>query len=240
MDGLQDFINNFQHYLSAAPHLAFMAAFAAGIVASLTPCVYPMIPVTIAFIGGSSTGDNKKSKGFILSLSYVLGLAISYAALGAAAALMGKMFGSWASHPAVYIVMAVIFILFGLSMMDLFMIPMPGFLTSIAPKKKGAGALGAFTVGAASAFVAAPCTAPIVLAILTLVANGRNVAYGFSLLFTFALGMGLLLVMVGTFAGALASMPKSGAWMEKVKKGFGVLMILVAAYFIFKAVTMLS
>lgn len=236
---MQELINSFQHNISAAPHLAFMAAFAAGVVASLTPCVYPMIPVTIAFIGGSAAGGSR-SRGFMLSISYVLGLAISYAILGAVAAVMGKMFGSWASHPAVYFAMAAVFIIFGLSMMDLFMIPMPGFLSSIAPKKKSAGAIGAFSVGAASAFVAAPCTAPIVLAILTLVANGRNVVYGFSLLFTFALGMGLLLVVVGTFAGALASMPKSGAWMEKVKKGFGGLMIVVAAYFIFKAISLMS
>lgn len=216
-----------------------MAAFAAGVVASLTPCVYPMIPVTVAFIGGNAAGGNR-GRGFLLSISYVLGLALSYAALGAVAAIMGKMFGSWAASPIVYIVMAVIFVLFGLSMMDMFMIPIPAFITSLAPKRKGSGALGAFSVGAVSAFVAAPCTAPIVLAILTLVANGQNIFYGFSLLFTFALGMGLLLVLVGTFAGALANLPKSGAWMEKVKKGFGVMMILVAMYFVFKAVSMLS
>lgn len=229
-----DLINSFSQNIGAAPHLAFVAAFLSGIVASLTPCVYPMIPVTIAFIGGRSAGGGRRT-GFFLSISYVMGLAVSYSILGAAAALMGKMFGAWASHPAVYAAMGIIFAVFGLSMLDVFTIPMPGFLTSLAPKKGASGIPGAFAVGAASAFVAAPCTAPIVFAILTLVAKGGNVLYGFSLLFTFALGMGLLLVVVGTFAGALANLPKSGMWMVKVKKGFGVLMLAVAGYFIFNA-----
>ena len=227
---MQEFMEGFQGYLTGAPLVAFFAAFLGGVLTSLTPCVYPMIPITAAYIGGSSAGQSPW-RSFTMSLSYVLGIAVTYSALGAVAAITGRMFGSWASNPFVYLVMANIFILLGLSMLDVFMLPMPRFLQGGQGKKKG-GYAGAFSIGVASAFVAAPCTAPILLSILTFVATKQNLVYGVSLLFSYALGIGLLLVVVGTFAGSLAAMPKSGAWMEKVKRGFGWLMIVAGEYFL--------
>jgi len=228
---MHEVLSGFQEYMTAAPLMAFPLAFLAGVLTSLTPCVYPMIPVTAAFIGGASTGSSPK-RGLVLSVAYVLGIAITYCALGAAAALTGTIFGNWVSHPLVYFIIANIFILLGLSMLDVFMLPVPGFMTSASPRNRRQGIVGAFTVGAASSLVAAPCTAPVLLSILTFVATRQNVVYGISLLFAFALGMGLLLVIVGTFAGAVASMPKSGAWMDKVKKGFGLLLIIAGEYFL--------
>ncbi len=227
-------VENFQHYLTGAPVLAFAAAFVAGLLTSFTPCVYPMIPITAAYIGGSS-GKGSRLRALLLSMSYVLGLSIMYSALGAAAALTGRIFGSFASSPHVNLILANIFILLGMSMMDIFTIPMPKFLTNVSARKKGGGFAGAFLLGMVTAFVATPCTTPVVLSILTLVAKNQNVVYGTALLFVFSLGIGALLVVVGTFAGAVAALPKSGAWMEKIKHVFGWLMIACGEYFLIQA-----
>ncbi len=227
-------VENFQHYLTGAPILAFAAAFAAGLLTSFTPCVYPMIPITAAYIGGSSS-KGSRLRALMLSMSYVLGLSVMYSALGAAAALTGRIFGSFASSPYINLILANIFVVLGLSMMDVFDIPMPRFLTNLSPRKKGGGYVGAFLLGMLTAFVATPCTTPVVLSILTLVAKHQSVVYGTALLFVFALGMGALLVVVGTFAGSVASLPKSGPWMEKIKHAFGWLMIACGEYFLIQA-----
>lgn len=231
---MDQYLQTLQGYLNGAPIIALLAAFAAGVLTSLTPCVYPMIPITAAYIGGRAAGQ-KRSRGFMLSLCYVLGIALTYSSLGAVAALTGKMFGSWTSNPIVYVIEALIFILLGLSMLDVYVLPMPKFLSRLSPKKKGGGLFGAFTVGIASSFVAAPCTSPVLLFILTIVAGKQNAAYGISLLFSYSVGMGLLLVLIGTFTGVVAALPKSGPWMDKVKRIFGWGMICVAIFFLTRA-----
>ncbi len=142
MDG---FLQGLEGYLSASPLLAFIAVFLGGVLTSFTPCVYPMIPITIAYIGGRS-GDSKL-KGLSLSLFYVLGMAVTYAALGAFAALTGRFFGSATTNPILYIVIANIFIFLGLSMLDAFTLPIPSFLAGRQPGKKAGGRIGAFLVG---------------------------------------------------------------------------------------------
>jgi cytochrome c-type biogenesis protein len=225
---------HFQEYLSGAPLLAFFAAFLAGIMTSLTPCVYPMIPITAAFIGGSTKGGGR-ARSFVMSVFYVLGLSLMYTALGAAAALTGSIFGRFASSPIVNMILANVFILLSLGMLDAINIPIPGFLANIGANNKRGGYFGSFLLGMTTGFVATPCTAPVVLAILTLVAKRQNVAYGTALLFAFSLGMSVLLVIVGIFAGTLAALPKSGEWMVKIKHIFGWLMIACAEYFIIQA-----
>ncbi len=150
MDG---FLQGLEGYLSVSPILAFMAVFIAGVITSFTPCVYPMIPITIAYIGGRS-GDTKL-KGFSLSIFYVIGMAVTYAALGAFAALTGKLFGAASTNPILYIVVANIFIFLGLSMLDAFTLPIPSFLASRQPGKKAGGRIGAFLVGLLAGTVAA-------------------------------------------------------------------------------------
>ncbi|HOO55631.1 MAG TPA: cytochrome c biogenesis protein CcdA [bacterium] len=219
--------------------IAYGAAFLAGFLTSLTPCVYPMIPITAAYLGGSSRGTSRM-RSFLMAVSYVLGISVMYSALGAIAALSGKIFGSWVMSPGVNIAIAVIFILLGLSMLDLFMIPLPGFLTNLSSGGQKKGYVGAFTVGVVSGLIATPCSAPVMLGILTLVARGQNVIYGISLLFVFSVGMGILLVVIGTFAGALAALPKSGRWMEFVKWFFGIAMIVCGGYFLFVAIKLMK
>ena len=230
MDG---FLQGLGGYLSASPLLAFIAVFLGGVLTSFTPCVYPMIPITIAYIGGRS-GDSKL-KGLSLSLFYVLGMAVTYAALGAFAALTGRFFGSATTNPILYLVIANIFIFLGLSMLDAFTLPIPSFLTSRQPGKKSGGRIGAFMVGLLAGTVAAPCTAPVLGVVLTYVASEQNVTYGVGLLFVFSIGLGTLLIIVGTFAGLMSSLPKTGNWSIIIKKFFGWLMIAAGEYFLITA-----
>jgi len=169
-------------------------------------------------------------RGFILSLFYVAGVAVTYASLGVFAAFTGRLFGEISSNPYAYFIVANIIIIMGLGMLDVFPIPLIGPQVSV---KKG-GLLGAFLIGAAAGFVAAPCTAPVLGVLLAYVASTQDLLLGGSLLFVFAFGLGALLILVGTFSGLLASLPRSGEWMVKIKKMFGLFMIGLGEYFLIK------
>lgn len=230
---METLIGRFDIYLQSAPLLAMPVAFLAGILTSFTPCVYPLIPITIGIIGAK--GSESKLKGFYLSFYYILGLALIYAALGATAALTGSLFGQINTNKWTFLIVGNIFLFFGLSMLDVFSLDFALFQKWTPAFKESKGGFTAFIFGGISAFVAGPCTTPVLGVLLTYVASRQNIMFGFSMLFVFALGMGFLLIIVGTFTGLLASLPKSGGWMVKVKKGFGLLMILLAEFFIIKA-----
>ncbi len=214
--------------------LALLFAFLFGVLSSLTPCVYPVIPITVAYIGSRSEGKGR-SAGFLLSLAFVGGLAIVYAVLGAVSATAGQAFGSLTQTPWVGLPIAALFFVLSLSMFNLFEFKMPAAFTNriemTKQKGKGHGFFGAFLIGALSGLVASPCIGPLVLAILVVVAATGSVALGFLYLFVYALGMGVLFVVIGTFAGALASLPKSGGWMDGVRILFGALILGAAFYF---------
>lgn len=221
-------------YLATGSVAAYAAAFAGGALISFTPCVYPVLPIAVGYVGGRSRGS--RGRGFVLSLIYALGMATTYAALGAVAALTGKVFGAAAASPLAHIVVGNVCIAMALSMLDVFHLPIPGFAAGAGPGGKDRGGLaGAFLVGMASGLVVGPCTAPVLGALLVFVGSRQNVLFGTSLLFVFALGMGVLLVLAGTFAGLLAGLPRSGRWLVAVKKGFGVFMLLVGEYFLIEA-----
>jgi len=231
---------NLQQYLSANSLLAYPAAFVAGLLISFTPCVYPVIPIQLGFIGGQTAaaraaGERAGVRGLTLSILFVVGMSAVYAALGAFASLTGTLFGLWAASPWTYIVIGNIVLLLALSMLDVFQLPTPQFLTSWNPERKGRGYLSALLIGASSGLVVGPCTAPALGAALAYVGARGNVFFGASVLFVFALGMGALMIVLGTFGGALAALPRSGAWMARVKQAFGVVMILLAEYLLIQA-----
>lgn len=226
---LNHIADNFQHYLAGSPLLALGAVFLLGLLVSLTPCSYPLIPITVAYIGGGSAGRTR-SQGFVLSLFYVLGLALTYAALGLVSALANRVFGFAANSPVILIVVGVLFVLLGLSMMDVFALPMPRFLAGLQPKNRG-GAFGAFVVGLVSGFIAMPCSTPALLAVLAYVFHKGSPVFGFLLMFVYALGFGVLFIVIGTSAASLAALPKSGVWMVWIKRVCGVAMIIAGVYF---------
>lgn len=239
---MNELTGNLQEHLSSSSLLAYPAAFIAGLLISFTPCVYPIIPIQLGFIGGQTAaidgGDQKgrlSLRGFNLSVLFVIGMAFVYALLGAFASLTGTLFGIWAASPWTYIIVGNIILVLGLSMLDVFQLPTPQFLTSWNPERKGKGYSSALLIGAASGLVVGPCTAPALGAALAYVGAKGNVFFGTSVLFVFALGMGALMIALGTFSGALAAMPRSGAWMVRVKKAFGIIMIVIAQYFLLQA-----
>jgi len=234
---IENLLSNFNAYLQGSLFLAFLAAYIGGVVVSFTPCTYPLIPVTVGYIGARSASS--KLRGFVLSLFYVLGLAVTYAALGAAAALTGKLFGQMQTTPLTYFLMANLFIIMGLAMLGVFNISLPvpqKLMNATGNIRKGF--IGSFLLGAASGFVIGPCTAPILGVILGYVALQNNVLTGVALLFVFSLGLGTLLIIVGTFTGLIASLPKSGEWMKRINYIFGFILIGAGEYFLFIAGTL--
>jgi len=232
---IEAFVENAAHYLQSSSLLAYLAVYAGGVLVSFTPCTYPVAPLTVAFIGAHSSGS--KLKGFVLSLVYVFGMALTYTAIGAAAALTGQLFGQIQSNPWMFFLMANVCLLMGLSMLDVFTLPIrtPRFVTRLQPREKTRGAIGALLVGAASGLVMGPCTAPVLAVLLSFAATRQSVPYAMSLLFAFSFGMGTLLILLGTSAGVLANMPRSGMWMTRVNKIFGWLMIAAGEYFLLQA-----
>ena len=212
--------------------LAFLLVFIGGILASLTPCVYPIIPITIGYIGSKSRGS--KYKGFILSIFFVLGLSITYSILGIIAAATGSVFGSLMQTPVVITGISLIFIAMALSMFGLYDIQLPPSITAKLQSggSKHKGFIGSFLIGMITGLIAAPCVGPIIISLLAWIAKTGSLFLGFWLLFIFAWGMGILFILVGTFAGILNNMPKSGKWMEYIKYFFGILLLGTAFYYL--------
>jgi cytochrome c-type biogenesis protein len=232
---MENLIQSFSSYLAETSWLAFPAVYLGGILISLTPCVYPVAPITIAFIGAHSTGS--RWKGFGLSLIYVLGMAVTYTLLGGIAALSGKLFGQIQTNPWTYFLLANVCILLGLSQLGAFSLPWqtPRCFAKLQPREKTTGALGSFLVGVMSGLVVGPCTAPVLAMLLSYVASRQNLILGMSLLFVFSLGMGTLLILLGTFAGLLSSLPKSGAWMARISRLAGWMLLAMGEYLLINA-----
>jgi thiol:disulfide interchange protein DsbD len=221
--------------------LTFILVYLAGVLTSLTPCLYPVIPVTIGFIGARSAGS--RWRGLLLSIFYVLGLSVVYAGLGMMAVLTGRFFGEISSHPLTMILIANLYILLALAMLGVFdpTVHLPGeeALREKVMRRERNDLLKSFLVGAASALAVGPCTAPVLGALLIWTAGGQNVILGTSLMFIFSLGLGTLLILVGTFSGLLSSLPRSGAWLKVIKVFFALLLFAAAEYFLIQAGKML-
>ena len=207
-------------------------SFLGGIFIALTPCVYPLIPITAGYIGANSEGS--KGKGFILSLNYVLGIAVTYSFLGLLASLTGRIFGEVSSNPITHIIAGGVIVIMGLSMLDIFSIPAFSFIK--LPEVKKGNNFSAFILGLVSGLVASPCLTPVLGSILAFLAIKKKLLYGTLLLFTFALGMGLPLIVIGTFSAALTGAPKLGKWTNYIKKTFAVLMIAAGLFLVISAV----
>ena len=208
--------------------LTLLAIFVLGLALNLTPCVYPLIPITIGFFAGQT--DGRRSRRLALSSIYVLGMAITYSVLGVFSALSGKLFGAWLQLPAVLIFFALVMIVMASSMFGLFEITVPHFISDRSGGKAGlAGALG---MGLLIGIVAAPCVGPFVISLIALVAQLASPLLGFLLFFVLALGLGVPYLVLGVFSSGLNAIPRSGMWMVQVKKAMGFILIAMAFYFL--------
>jgi thiol:disulfide interchange protein DsbD len=213
------------------PWAAVPVLFAAGVATSLTPCIYPMIPITAGVLGGAGATGRTRGQTARLTALYVIGLALVYATLGLVAGLSGSLFGAISSSPWAYFTIGNLLLLFGLALLDVFPVAAPQRLLAWASRFGGGSYSGAFLMGATSGLVAAPCGAPAFAAVLTFVSATKSGTLGFLYLFVFSLGMTALLVLVGLSSGMLARLPRSGPWLLAIKKGSGLLLIAVAEYY---------
>ncbi len=221
--------------LSQSPILAVGALFVAGVLTSLTPCIYPMIPITASVISGTAREKQPGRRTVGLTLTYVVGVATLYACLGLVAGLSGTLFGSVSTNPWVLVAVGNLFLLFSLFMLEVFPVPVPRRLLGWAGSQ-GGGSYGAvFLLGASSGVVAAPCGAPAFAVVLTWVAATKAGFLGFVYLFSFSLGMTAILMAVGIFSGTVARLPRAGRWSAWIKKGSGILMLAVAQYYFVRA-----
>jgi thiol:disulfide interchange protein DsbD len=208
----------------------YLGSFVAGFLTSLTPCVYPMIPITLAIFGARGK-DVSRRRALLLATAYIGGMGFTYSVLGVAFALLSSAtdFGTQLGHPAVVIPLVVLFVALAASMFGAFELSLPAGLQARLNQIGGKGFGGAFAMGLVGGLIAAPCTGPFLAGLLAYVATNATVVGGGSLLFVYALGMGVLFWVLAAFALAL---PKSGAWMEAVKSVGGVALLWAALYYL--------
>ncbi len=218
--------------MQTRPILAYGASYLGGVIATASPCILASIPLVIGFVGGYAGGSKKQALSY--SLTFVLGLALVMSALGAAAALMGTLFGDVGTYW--YFIVAVILMVMGLQLAGVFKLNMGGNSQKFLPKQTGL--IGALILGMLFGLVLSPCASPVLAVILTLAAVQGKVAYGSSLLFAYALGQGTLIILAGTFTGVINSFLQSrgarvGAVLQQVA---GCLIFFVGAYIFFQGI----
>lgn len=235
-------------------------AYGGGILASLTPCVYPMIPITVSVIGGMGDAGTAGARPrrawhelWMRGIAYVGGMALVYSFLGVLAGVSGRVFGSFTNTPAWYLGLGILFAFASLAMMDV--IPFDpaiwwdglkrrarklvgksgGRSASLQEPRKEMTWVGAFSLGASSGFIAAPCTTPVLTTILAAIAKTQSVGLGFGLMLFFSLGLGTILLLIAAFAGAVRFLPRSGGWMNRVKVASGLILLAFSGYLIYRS-----
>lgn len=211
--------------------LRLLFALLLGALLSLTPCIYPMIPITIGILHSQG---NKKTLGrsVLLSVSYTMGIATTFALLGLLAAFTGQMMGALLSNPIVILSIVALLMYLAGSMIGLYNMYTPRFLQQSSSKGSNGSVLSAFAFGAASGTIASPCLSPGLVLLLSIVTALGSKLLGFVLLFTFGVGLSLPLLIIGSFSGALSTLPKAGMWMVEVKQFFGFMMLAMCLYFL--------
>jgi thiol:disulfide interchange protein DsbD len=210
--------------MTSTPTVAFALGF--GLLTALTPCVYPMIPITLAIFGAKGVGRRRAAA---LASSYVAGIAILFGVLGTSVGLLGKAFGAYLGNPWVVVPLALFFVAMALSMFGAYELALPQGLQARLSRVGGRGFGGAFLMGLVAGLIAAPCTGPPLAGLLAYISTTRDAALGFVLCSVYGLGVGLPFLLL---AGFSMSLPRSGAWMESVKSVFGIVLLTAALYYL--------
>ena len=209
-----------------------------GLLTALSPCVYPLIPITLSILGARQSSS--ALRGFLLAATYVSGMVVLYTTLGVSFAWAGGLAGSAMQSPWITIGVALFCIAMATSMFGAFEMVLPSSLQTKLSQAGGGGFKGAFIMGLVAGIIAAPCTGPVLSFVLTLIARERDLVKGGTLMFFYALGMGLPFLVLGTFSQAIARMPKSGKWMETVKSVFGLLMLGAGLYYLMLGIPLVA
>jgi thiol:disulfide interchange protein DsbD len=213
---------------------AFLAIFLIGLALNLTPCVYPMLSVTVSLFGSQS--ESNFMRVFLKAVTYVVGIATMYSILGVTAALGGGLFGSWLQSPWVLGGIALLLFALALSSFGLYQIQLPYWVTKRVSGISGSGFIAVYLSGLVVGVFAAPCVGPPVIALLAFVASKGSTAFGFWSFFILALGLGFPYLILGTFSGLIKKIPRSGSWLLWVEHIFGVILLGAALFYLFLAV----
>ncbi|HMN47805.1 MAG TPA: cytochrome c biogenesis protein CcdA [Ignavibacteriaceae bacterium] len=209
--------------------LGLLFVFLGGLALNLTPCVYPLIPITIGYFGGQAEG--KTSRLILMGLLFMLGMAVTYSVVGVVTSLTGAVFGALLQNTIVILIIVAIFLILSLSMFGVYEFKLPDSFVAKAGGAKG-GLFGAFFMGLTMGIVAAPCIGPFVLGLVTYVAAKGDPFFGFLMFFVLALGLGLPYLFLAIFSGKIKNLPRAGLWMDAVKHIFGLILVAMALYFL--------
>lgn len=210
--------------------IRLLMVFLLGLLMSLTPCIYPMIPITAGILQAQTSRSLFMS--FLLALSYTFGIATTFATLGLLAAFAGQAMGQFMNHPAFILPMVTLLVYLALAMIGLYDMYIPRFMQPRDHRINHGSFISAFAFGTISGIVASPCLSPGLVCLLCIVTTLGSKLLGFILLFAFGVGLGIPLLIIGTFSSSLSLLPSAGMWMIEVKKIFGFLMLAMCLYFL--------
>ena len=233
----EQFLANLENIFVTSPFWGLGASFLAGMLVSFSPCIYPLIPVTLGIVGAVSAST--RFKGFFISLVFVLGVALVYTILGIVSSVFGILLGRFFVNPLTYLILTVVFLLLGLSLLKIIKFNIPFFSLRYNPESKK-GILWVFILGMISGLAIIPCNFPVLGAILSLIAFKKSVLYGGVALFIFSLGYGVILIVLGTFSSLVRKLPKQGVWLTIMNKFIGLVFIVMGGYFFWKFLTLVT
>ena len=225
-----------EEIFKTSPFLGLGVSFLAGILVSFSPCIYPLIPITLGVVGAESALT--KLKGFFISLTFVLGIAFVYTILGIISSFFGILLGTFLANPTTYLVLTIIFIILGLSLLGGIKINIPFFAFNYECSENKEF-FSIFILGMVSGLAIIPCNFPVLGAILSLISLRKSVLYGGIALFFFSLGYGAILIVLGTFTALIRKLPKQGSWLIITKRVFGVILVATGIYFLLKFIALI-
>jgi thiol:disulfide interchange protein DsbD len=218
-----------EELLSSSSILGLGASFLAGVLMSFSPCILPLVPITLSIIGATTVAS--RSRSFSISFVFTLGIAVTYTILGIVASLLGIFFDKFFISPFTYVGLGILFLILGLSLIGIIKINLSPFSHNYSHK---ATLVSTFILGLLSALAMLPCNFPVLGSILALISLRKNVYYGALALFLFACGYGIVLLFLGTFTSLIAKLPKAGNWIIIINRIFGIILLAVSIYFFWK------
>lgn len=228
---MDNLLFNLEKIFISSPVLGLGACFLAGIIVSFSPCIYPLIPITLGIVGAASTSS--KTKSFFISVAFVLGVALVYTTLGIISSVFGILIGNFFVNPITYLFLCILFFVLGGSILSFIKIDIPFFSPHYNHESKK-GLLSVFILGMISGLAIIPCNFPVLGAILGLISLKQNIIYGAAALFLFSMGYGTILIIVGTSTTLIKKLPKKAFWLILTNKFIGVIFILISIYFLVK------
>lgn len=231
---LYHFLHNLESSFTASPLLGLLTSFLAGVLVSFSPCILPLVPITLSIVGTTSVSSRRK--GFVISLIFVLGIAATYTTLGVLAAIFYVFMDKLFMNPFVYVFLSLFFIVMSLSAFGIIKFNFFAFGHNYKNKKN---LFSLFIFGAISGLAITPCNFPVLGSILTLISLRKDIYYNALALFLFALGYGLILIVLGTFGSFIVKLPKRNLWIIIINRSLGAVMFLLGVYFFLKLISIL-